>query len=61
MGVRVIAPSRVHDLGYRLVRHELQRREGDSHAQCGRVRDIEGGETLVAEDLPRAVWDGFVH
>lgn len=37
MRVGVVAASGIHDLGYRFVRHELQRSEGHRHTQCGRV------------------------
>ena len=58
--VGVVATGGVHDLRYRFVRHELQRGEGHSHAQCGGVRDVERANALLAEDVPGAVADGRV-
>lgn len=56
----IVAARRVDKLRYRLVRHELQRGEGDGHAKCGRVRDVERREAFLAEDSPDAVAERLV-
>lgn len=60
MRVGVVSADGIHDFGHGLVGHELKSSKGDCHAQCGRVRDVEGGEAFGAKYVSGAMGNALV-
>jgi len=60
VGEGVVILLWVHELGDRLVGNELSGSEGDCHAKGGRIREVEGLETLSFVDGFRALHQRLV-
>jgi hypothetical protein len=56
----VVAVAAVHEFCNGFVGGELEGGKGDGHGEGGGVRDVEGAETLVAEDGACALGEGCV-